>query len=326
MAQQVTSVSPAVFAADAEAHLGHANGNIYQRSLGVDGVHDGQVMIRLKKHRFAVLDYSIVPNSADIQAEEAHAFVKLPKGAGKTKCVKPECNKVGVPVCLYDSEPGEPDSLYLRSGLCFLCQRTKNEDRRAERKRAPKEGEVGIIYALGSTGKKLKVSGETIPLKSDAIIMNGAVEGIRRSSESFQEIGPKLKTLAKEAAQATDQLVETATGNASESINLLYQKAFQSMYQSMFLLSQWKTSHDNSVPASASGPSAASAADSAPEIQCQQTVESLLVAADTETGTSNQQQHTDQMHAQDETQQQAEKAPITKKEGQTDEDSGLVAL
>ena len=47
------------FAEDLDLRLGRANGNIYLRKPGVEGVHDGQVMVRLKKKRFVILDYSV---------------------------------------------------------------------------------------------------------------------------------------------------------------------------------------------------------------------------------------------------------------------------
>lgn len=45
------------FAADAEKKLNFANGRIFQRKRGVKDVHDGQLMVRLKKKRFVILDY-----------------------------------------------------------------------------------------------------------------------------------------------------------------------------------------------------------------------------------------------------------------------------
>ena len=133
------------FAEDLDLRLGRANGNIYQRKPGIEGVHDGQVMVRLKKKRFIVIDYGIVPNEQDIQAAAMHPNISVPLGAGVTKCTgkipsEPggplvPCKKVGVPVLLYDSEPEEAPSLYLRSGLCFICQRNLNEKRRTQRKR-----------------------------------------------------------------------------------------------------------------------------------------------------------------------------------------------
>ncbi len=133
------------FAEDLDLRLGRANGNIYQRKQGIEGLHDGQVMVRLKKKRFIVMDYGIVPNEQDIQAAAMHPNISVPLGAGVTKCTgkvasEPggplvQCKKVGVPVLLYDSEPEEAPSLYLRSGLCFVCQRNLNEKRRTQRKR-----------------------------------------------------------------------------------------------------------------------------------------------------------------------------------------------
>jgi len=140
------------FAEDLDLRLGRANGNIYQRKPGVDGIHDGQVMVRLKKKRFIVIDYGIVPNEHDLQASAMSPHINVPLGGGVTKCtgkvaglvdpVDPvaaptlvACKKIGVPILMYDSEPDQPPSLYLRSGLCFTCQRNLNEKRRTQRKR-----------------------------------------------------------------------------------------------------------------------------------------------------------------------------------------------
>eukprot|EP00551_Chaetoceros_affinis_P007671 CAMPEP_0203665826 /NCGR_PEP_ID=MMETSP0090-20130426/2982_1 /ASSEMBLY_ACC=CAM_ASM_001088 /TAXON_ID=426623 /ORGANISM="Chaetoceros affinis, Strain CCMP159" /LENGTH=493 /DNA_ID=CAMNT_0050529525 /DNA_START=459 /DNA_END=1940 /DNA_ORIENTATION=- len=123
------------FAHDLEVKLGRANGNVYVRKAGVEGLHDGQIMVRLKKKRFIIIDYSIVPNAADIAFAAVTPNVLCPTGAGKQKCVSQDCTKVGVPVMLFDSDPEQPLSLYLRSGLCFTCQRLLNEKRRTQRKR-----------------------------------------------------------------------------------------------------------------------------------------------------------------------------------------------
>lgn len=112
-------MNPEELIEDAEAHLGKANGNVYQRRPGVEGVHDGQIMVRLKKKRFIVVDYSFEPTDEDIQIAAQTPNIKIFDGAGKRQCTMAKCNKVGVPVCLYDNEPNETDSLYLRSGLCF---------------------------------------------------------------------------------------------------------------------------------------------------------------------------------------------------------------
>ncbi len=67
------------FANDLEVKLGRANGNIYIRRPGVDGLHDGQIMVRLKKKRFVILDYSVIPNQADINyaAVTPHVMVRI---------------------------------------------------------------------------------------------------------------------------------------------------------------------------------------------------------------------------------------------------------
>ena len=75
------------FAADLE-NLGRANGNIYYRIPGVEGLHDGQVMVRLKKQRFVILDYSILPNETDVQAADENPHIKIPMNAGKAICTK----------------------------------------------------------------------------------------------------------------------------------------------------------------------------------------------------------------------------------------------
>jgi hypothetical protein len=292
-------LAPEDYAEDLEIHLGRANGNVFQRKSGVEGVHDGQIMVRLKKKRFIILDYSIEPTDADLQAAEMSPHISIPVGAGKTKCVSPSCTKVGVPVMLYDSEPHEPASLYLRAGLCFQCQRNLNEKRRTDRKRTPggevKESGPSLIYAVGPSNKKFKLNGKTIHLNSDAIIINGAVEGTKHYGEGygFQEIGVDLHNLAREAATDTERLVNSVSSNtasaaaaaaaavedadlsaeasansvaeattnallagndteespSSEDISAMYDKAFQTMNKSIFLLSQWKASWDAAVTA-----------------------------------------------------------------------------
>ena len=82
---------PEEFAEDLDLRLGRANGNIYHRKPGVEGVHDGQVMVRLKKKRFVILDYSIVPNENDIHTAQSVAHITIPPGAGKTSCTTADC-------------------------------------------------------------------------------------------------------------------------------------------------------------------------------------------------------------------------------------------
>ena len=130
-------------------NLGSANGKYYQRIAGVEGVHDGQIMVRLNKKRFIIIDYSIVPNQNDVLSSANNAPIIIPFGAGVTICtgkVSPglenydadslslvKCKKIGVPVVLYDSESNEVlSSRYVLSGLCFSCQKKKNKKDRAQ--------------------------------------------------------------------------------------------------------------------------------------------------------------------------------------------------
>lgn len=208
------------FAEDLDLRLGRANGNVYHRREGVEGVHDGQVMVRLKKKRFIIIDYSIVPNDADIDAAAINPHVTIPNGAGKQKCATPECSKVGVPVLLYDSEPTEPSSLYMRSGLCFSCQRNLNEKRRTQRKRSSDGEPNSILYTVGPGQKKVKLNGSTMELNSDAIILNGPpAEGAKsvKDGYSFDEIGPDLGAAVQEASSDTMRLIHAITSNTTAS-------------------------------------------------------------------------------------------------------------
>lgn len=65
-------------------HLGRANGNIWQRLPALPGVHDGQVMVRLKQLRFVILDYSIPQTRLTSGSNSNH--VKIPRNAGVAIC------------------------------------------------------------------------------------------------------------------------------------------------------------------------------------------------------------------------------------------------
>jgi hypothetical protein len=187
-AQTSILLDPQEFAHDEEKKLGRANGNTYQRRPGIENVHDGQIMVRLKKKRFIIIDYGYIPKPDDYAISNATPHISIPEGAGQQRCATKDCPRVGVPVMLYDSEPSEAMSLYLRGGLCFSCQRAVNEKRRTKRKRRPGEdglpfGEVnlggggggpsGDMRSIGSGGSRFKVNNEVMELNSDAIIING---------------------------------------------------------------------------------------------------------------------------------------------------------
>lgn len=282
-------LSPEEYREDLEVRLGRANGNVYHRRQGIEGVHDGQVMVRLKKKRFVILDYSIIPTDEDLQAAAADPHISIPNGAGKQKCATPECHKVGVPVLLYDSEPEEPTSLYMRSGLCFTCQRNLNEKRRTQRKRPGDAMPSSVLYAVGPGQKKVKLNGSTMELNSEAIILNGPADGTKsvKDGYSFDEIGPDLSAAIQEASNDTYRLIHAVSSNTtattsdlgsisveeaahaaveastsllnggephissatSEDINALYDKAMTSLSKSVYLLTQWKHSWDSAIAA-----------------------------------------------------------------------------
>jgi len=244
-------ISPDDFAEDLELRLGRANGNVYHRKPGVDGVHDGQIMIRLKKKRFIVIDYGIIPSHEDIRMAACYPQMATPPGCGKQKCVTAECTKIGVPVLLHDSDPNEPASLYMRSGLCFTCQRLLNEKRRTQRKRKSDLNQpVGVVipavmaggtvgafnispavattavaangtYHLQPTLKRFKVNGECVDLPPDAIIINGPIEGTKRHGNgyTFNEIGVDLQNLMHGTTNDIHQLVNDV-GSATAIINV----------------------------------------------------------------------------------------------------------
>jgi hypothetical protein len=185
-------LTPEEFAEDLDLRLGRANGNIYHRREGKEGVHDGQVMVRLNKKRFIVIDYSIVPNDADLQHAAITPHIKCPPGAGKAVCITRECNKVGIPVLLYDSEPDESESLYLRSGLCFTCQRNLNEQRRNRSKKIAADGDAvkkentGTTTAVSPGNKRSKLVHTDKPLD----LSQSATVAFQNTQALLQAVNP----------------------------------------------------------------------------------------------------------------------------------------
>ncbi|KAL9181861.1 hypothetical protein ACHAXT_012204 [Thalassiosira profunda] len=224
------------FASDAENKLGGANGNTYQRKPGVPGVHDGQVMIRLKKKRFVLLDYGYVPNAHDQEIARMVPYISLPDGAGQAPCISADCTMVGVPCCLYDSEPNEAVSLYLRNGLCFTCQKNLNEKRRTQRKSKKRSAEDDSTQASSA-------------LNPDAVVINGT--GMRRRGPGYgcTEMGVDLCRITAQLYQETHTLTQTAHTATSE--EELYQRAFESASRATYLLNQWKMQRDGEKAAQA---------------------------------------------------------------------------
>ena len=163
-----------------------------------------------------------------------------------------------------DSDPEEPTSLYLRSGLCFTCQRLLNEKRRTQRKRKgdrPKSDGGAHDDSFGAGQKRFRMGGEILDLNNDAIIVNGPLEGTKHHGPGYEypQIIEDLQKIAAEVAHETEQLSAATcslaappTHNSPEHVQIdaLYNKTFLTVSKGIFLLSQWKSSFDTTVNAS----------------------------------------------------------------------------
>lgn len=233
-------------------------------------------MVRLKKKRFVVLDYTIQPNETDMATANSLPYMEIPGGAGKVQCITKECTKVGVPVKLYDNNPEDTVSLYLRSGLCFECQRNLNEKRRVDRKRKP-DGPTMLYSIAGPNQKKFKYPGsdEVIELKEDAIIVNGSMKGVKLATDghSHQDIAVDLQDqLSLSTFEAERLLSSGATADPmTTDVQSMYEKAFTAMNKAIFLMTQWKAAWENNVGGSG---------DQAVDPNNSQQLVSLLLAAD----------------------------------------------
>ena len=251
-------LQPEEFIYDEEHKLGRANGNTYIRRPPIENVHDGQIMVRLKQRRFIIIDYGYVPKPEDYDIAKTSPHISIPDGAGVKRCATKDCPRVGVPVLLYDSEPNEIMSLYIRGGLCFSCQRTMNEKRRTKRKKKEEDscGDITVGEVRCSKGR-FKINNEVVQLSSDAIIINGAVAGTRSRGDGYQhpEIGEDLLQIMSELSQDASALVKNSSGTDTKSslagANNLYQKAFLSASKVTYLLTQWKASYDEQIASGA---------------------------------------------------------------------------
>ena len=88
-------IRPEEYVEDEIRRLGKSNGNHYVRKAGVDGVHNGQIMIRLKSKRYIIIDYT--PSEYDHELVQHHSHISIPPGAGQTLCKTVDCPRVGVP-------------------------------------------------------------------------------------------------------------------------------------------------------------------------------------------------------------------------------------
>ena len=226
-------------------------------------------MVRLKKKRYIIIDYGIVPTQEDVEGVRDIPYVVVPEGAGERLCATRDCPRIGVPVQLFDSEPNEPPSLYLRGGLCFSCQRTLNEKRRTQRKRKSESVEtspsaagntsMGGMHAVQPQQQRYRLNGSLLDLNPDAVIINGPIEGTRTRGPDYQypRIGQDLLHLVSEIHRGSHALLSTAyraqsmgtigTPSGIAQINGLFQSTFRDMSRATYLITQWKASWDENI-------------------------------------------------------------------------------
>jgi hypothetical protein len=187
---------------------------------------------------------------------------------------------------LFDSDPDQPTSLYLRSGLCFTCQRLLNEKRRTQRKRKSDAVDNGATqytrvhqHPIDADGavtaelqhlpsiadpynvtceKRFTLNGEILELNPDAIIINGPLDDTKHHGPGYEytEIGADLQKITQEVSNDTMQLTNTISSlneiphsNSAKNAQILsmYEKTFVSISKGIFLLNQWKISWDAAV-------------------------------------------------------------------------------
>lgn len=243
---------------DEANNLGNANGNSYVRRPG-NAAHDGQIMIRFKQRRVVLIDYGYVPTEQDFEIAKAVPNVCIPRGAGTAICKEHGCDKIGVPVCLHDSAPNEAMCLYLRSGLCFGCQRKLNEKRRTKKKRKDQPSAAGQGQPMKLEPPVLSgnvsASG-TVEINATNIVINGAVGGAQYRGPHYgcQHIGPDVLQTVSELAHQTNTLVATGgVGAPTQDIDRLYEAALVSASKAAFLLSQWRASYDEQMTSGPQG-------------------------------------------------------------------------
>lgn len=138
-------------------------------------------------------------------------------------------------------------SLYLRSGLCFTCQRLLNEKRRTQRKR---KGDNKIDDGQ----KRFRLNGQIFELDANAVIIDGPLDTKHHGpGYEYPEILEDLHTLIAEMGQDAGHMSATLASlptlpmhNSPENIEIeeLHNSLFHSFTKGVYLLSQWKASLD----------------------------------------------------------------------------------
>ena len=261
----------------AKMKLGKANGNIFNLRPAGEGdpltntpPHDGVVMVRLKKKRFLVLDYSKGMYSLNRHQDDPQSHNRL------SICISPTCQKVGLPDLIYDSgDPAEGGiSLYLRSGMCFTCQRNVNEKRRTQRKRKGDEtGSASSNNRRRTTDTIFgspSVSSSHQPFASVDAMMVGNVasayldapvsisvhtndENMSNAKMCIEDFGRNFEMLislssminAPEPDEAIPIIPSSNESSVANKANMAiyYESAVSSLHKCLHFLEDWKRSH-----------------------------------------------------------------------------------
>jgi len=250
------------FEDDLRLNLGTSNGAYYQRRTGSSSPgnnenNDGQVMVRLQKKRFIIIDYSIVPNTHDFQqAVNSNHHIHIPDGAGVRCCVSNlnnfadlseqervllctgavsgrgnssdsesniRCKKIGIPIVLYDSNPNEVLlSRYVKSGLCFTCQVKKNERARklAKTRKAKKKQQQQQQLKSSTTTSTTAATTAAAATTTTAATTAATVvrNSVSRSVVGIQEVSKKIRVVSVRASTSTSKSVRDAGHHFHEGV------------------------------------------------------------------------------------------------------------
>ena len=97
---------------------------------------------------------------------------------------------------------------------------------------------------------RFRMNGGIIDLSSDAIVINGPLEGTKRFGPRYgmEELCTDMHREVEQAKQSAESLISMTKGEipveGQRDLLVEYERAFLSMSRSLFLLSQWKVVHD----------------------------------------------------------------------------------
>ena len=97
---------------------------------------------------------------------------------------------------------------------------------------------------------RFRRNGGIIDLSSDAIVINGPLEGTKHFGPRYgmEALCSDLQREVEQAKQSAESLMSMTKGeipvNSQRDLLVEYERAFLSMSRSLFLLSQWKVAHD----------------------------------------------------------------------------------